>query len=127
MHSTNKIEIKKLIDRLENKKSPGFDELSAKFLKLCAPYISDTLAHIFNTSISQGVYPELLKTARITPIYKKGDKCEPSNYRPISVLSQINKIFEKILHIRLYKYLKKLKFYINTSLGSGKVIQLHRH
>ena len=59
--------------------------------KLCAPYISDILAHIFNTSISQGVNPELLKTARITPIYKKGDKCDPSNYRPISVLNFLAK------------------------------------
>ena len=41
-----KMKLKKLIDRLENKKSPGYDELSAKFLKLCAPYISDILAHI---------------------------------------------------------------------------------
>ena len=120
MHKTNSNEIQKLINKLDSKKSPGFDELSGKFLKLCAPYISETLATIFNSSISHGVYPELLKTARVTPIHKKGDKCDPSNYRPISVLSQINKIFEKILHIRLYKYLTKFEMLYEYQFGFRK-------
>ena len=63
MHKTNSKEIQKLINKLDSKKSPGFDELSGKFLKLCAPYISETLATIFNSSISHGVYPELLKNS----------------------------------------------------------------
>ena len=61
MHKTNSAEIEKLISNLDSKKSPGFDELSAKFLKLCAPHISETLANIFNISISSGVYPDHLK------------------------------------------------------------------
>ena len=117
MHKTNSTEIKKLITNLDSKKSPGFDELSAKFLKLCAPHISETLANIFNASISNGVYPDLLKTARVTPIYKNGDKSDPSNYRPISVLSLMNKVFEKILHKRLYKYLTKFKILYEYQFG----------
>ena len=107
MFKTNPNEVSKLISKLNNKKSSGFDELSAKFLKLCSPYISTPLANIFNSSIYHGIYPDLLKTARVTPIYKKGAKSDPGNYRPISVLSQVNKLFEKILHKRLYKYLSK--------------------
>ena len=103
MQETNSNEVNKLIDKLDSKKSPGFDELSAKFLQLCAPSISEPLANIFNASISKGVYPDLLKIARVTPIYKKGVKSDPSNYRPISVLSIVNKLFEKILHDGLYK------------------------
>ena len=95
MFKTNPNEIFKLIKNLKNKKSSGFDEISAKFLKLCAPYVSTPLANNFNASISKGVYPDLLKTARVTPIYKKGVKSDPGNYRPISVLSQVNKVFEK--------------------------------
>merc|ERR1711951_263303 len=104
MHKINPAEIKKLIYILDIKKSPGYDELTATFLKLCAPHISETLANIFNACISNGVYPDLLKTARVTPICKNGEKTDPSNYRPISVLSLLNKVFEKVLHKRLYKH-----------------------
>ena len=117
MHKTNPDEIKKLISNLDSKKSPGYDELTANFLKLCAPHISETLANIFNACISNGVYPDLLKTARVTPIYKQGEKTDPSNYRPISVLSLLNKVFEKILHKRLYKYLTKFKLLYEYQFG----------
>ena len=117
LFKTNPNEVKKLISKLNNKKSSGFDELSAKFIKLCSPYISDPLSKIFNKSISNGIYPDLLKTARVTPIYKKGVKSDPGNYRPISVLSQVNKIFEKILHKRLYKYLSKFKILYEYQFG----------
>ena len=117
MFKTNPSEVFKLINKLKNKKSSGFDELSARFLKLCAPYISTPLANIFNASISNGIYPDLLKTARVTPIFKKGSKSDPGNYRPISVLSQVNKVFEKILHKRLYKYLSKFKILYEYQFG----------
>ena len=117
MFKTNSNEIYKLISKLNDKKSSGYDELSAKFLKLCSPHITVPLATIFNSSISKGIYPDLLKTARVTPIYKKGAKSDPGNYRPISVLSQVNKIFEKILHKRLYKYLTKFKILYEYQFG----------
>ena len=107
MSKTNTTEISKLISNLENKKSPGHDGFSGKFLKLCSPFISEILANILNLSISKGVYPDSLKIARVSPIFKKGVKSDPSNYRPISVLSLINKVFEKVLHSRLYSYLNK--------------------
>ena len=117
MHKTNSTEIEKLISNLDSKKSPGFDELSAKFLILYATHISVTLANIFNISISSGVYPDHLKTAQVTLIYKNGEKSDPSNYRPISVLSLMNKVFEKILHKRLYKYLTKFKILFEYQFG----------
>ena len=120
MQNTNPDEIIKLINKLDSKKSPGFDEISAKFLQLCAPYISEPLANIFNASISKGIYPDLLKIARVTPIYKKGVKSDPSNYRPISVLSIVNKLFEKILHDRLYKYLTKFNILYEYQYGFRK-------
>ena len=104
---TTTIEISKLISNLDNKKSPGHDGFSGKFIKLCSPHISELLANILNLSISKGVYPDSLKIARVSPIYKKGVKSDPSNYRPISVLSLINTVFEKVLHSRLYSYLNK--------------------
>ena len=68
MYETNPDEFQKLITKLKIKKSSGFNELSAKFLNICAPYISEPLANIFNSSITNGVYPDLLKIARVTPI-----------------------------------------------------------
>ena len=104
---TTTTEISKLISNLDNKKSPGHDGFSGKFIKLCSPHISELLANILNLSISNGVYPDKLKIARVSPIFKKGVKSDPNNYRPISVLSLINKVFEKVLHSRLYSYLNR--------------------
>ena len=83
---------------------------------MCPIHISP-LANIFNASITEGIYPDLHKTARVTPIYKKGVKTDPGNYRPISVLSQVNNFFEKILHKRLYKYLTKFKILYEYQFG----------
>ena len=57
--------------------------------------------------MKKGEYPNLLKIAKVLPIFKKGSKSQVSNYRPISVLSCINKIFEKILAKRIYSFLEK--------------------
>ena len=92
---TNSTEISKLISNLDNKKSPGHDGFSGKFIKLCSPYISELLANILNSCISNGVYPDSLKIARVSPIFKKGVKSDPNNYRPISVISLINKVEKK--------------------------------
>ena len=117
LHKTNPNEVSKIIGNLNTKKSSGFDELSARFLQLCTPYIAEPLAYIFNASISTGVYPDHLKIARVTPIFKKGSKDDPGNYRPISVLSTVNKIFERILHNRLYKYLTKFNILYEYQFG----------
>lgn len=95
------------INKLELKKSAGHDGLNAKFLKLSIPLILIPLTYIFNVSMNTGIYPDELKIAKCIPIYKKGKKDDPSNYRPISVLSSINKIYEKLIHQRLYKHLIK--------------------
>ena len=57
---------------------------------------------VFNKCMVKGVYPNSLKIAQVIPVHKKGDKSACSNYKPISLLSQFHKIFERILHQRLY-------------------------
>ena len=63
MTKTSTNEISNLISNLDNKKSPGHDGFSGKFIKLCSPFISELLANIINMSISKGVYPDSLKIA----------------------------------------------------------------
>ena len=62
--------------------------------------------NIINRSLTTGVFPDSLKNARVTPIKKKGDKCNLSNYRPISLLPVFSKVFEKVAYIQLYDYLE---------------------
>ena len=59
---------------------------------------------MFNVCLSESTYPDLLKIAKVVPIIKKGERDKITNYRPISLLSQFNKIFEKLLYIRIYSY-----------------------
>ena len=76
---------------------------------------------IFNKAITTGQYPDALKIAKVIPLYKKGENTVISNYRPISLLSLLNKIFEKLLYCRLYKFLVKCnvlyKYQINFRKG----------
>ena len=69
------------------------------------PYIENSLACIFNTSLKSSRFPNYWKTARVIPIFKEGNKSDKSNYRPISVLPAISRLFEKLVFNQLYQYL----------------------
>ena len=120
LFETNAEEVAKIITNLENKKSTGHDDITVKFIKISSIYISELLARVINISIKTGIYPDQLKIAKVIPIYKKGNHSDPSNYRPISILSNINKIFEKILHKRLYSYLNKFNILYKFQFGFRK-------
>ena len=69
--------------------------------------VSGILADILNTSISTGVYPSKLKMAKIIPIFKQDDDTDVQNYRPIALLSDFNKIFEKIVFKRMESFIEQ--------------------
>ena len=79
--STKKIT--SIIKALKTKNSHGFDEISINLLKISAPYICSPLTYICNKSIFSGIFPHCLKFSIIKPIYRKGNKMNPTNYRPI--------------------------------------------
>ena len=75
---------------------------------------------MFNACLSEGTYPDLLKIAEVVPIFKKGERTKMTNYRPISLLSQFNKIFEKLLYTRIYSYLTRFNLLSDHQFGFRK-------
>lgn len=80
-------------------------------------YIKVPLTHIFNLSIEIQVWPGALKSAEVIPIYKQGDRADISNYRPISLISNIAKIFERIIYIRIYNFLSECNIFSANQYG----------
>jgi hypothetical protein len=84
--------MKKIIKSLKTKSSYGYDEISTNILIISIPYIISPLTYICNQPLAQGIFPDRLKFALVKPIFKNGSKYEPSNYRPISLLSTFSKV-----------------------------------
>ena len=104
--------VRKHILELKDNKSVSGD-IPTKILKLSANLCCSTLADCFNTAINDGIFPHDLKLADIVPVFKKKDPLNPENYRPISLLPVISKVFEKILHEQMSNYMDlKLSIYL---------------
>ena len=103
---TDSLEISKIVRNLKNHKAAGFDGLTAKNIKVSLDVICDTLTYLINESLSSGVFPKLLKTAKVVPIFKSGKKSNCEKYRPISILSVLSKVFERVVFERLYKFVQ---------------------
>ena len=103
-------EIKILLKNVDVSKACGYDGIGNKILKICADNITNPLCHIINESLSQGVFPSMWKFANVIPIFKKNDRQDKLNYRPVSLLTCLSKICEKIVFIRLYNFLLEIKF-----------------
>ena len=93
------------IKQLKNGKAPGPDKISTKLIKDAADFIWKPLTMVFNSSLKYGVFPDIWKLARVTPIFKTGSKKDANNYRPISVISVFSRMLEKIVHDQLIEYL----------------------
>ena len=114
---TDKNGIISVICALDSQKASGPNSIPIKMLKLIKNDISDQLAVLFKLSFSCGSFSTILKTSKVTPIYKKDSKLKCSNYRPISLLSNINTILEKIVYNRLYKFFEDKKLIYNLHFG----------
>ena len=96
--------IKQIIKGIKTSRSNGHDGISSELLKLISNDIADSITLIINQSLKSGIFPNQLKIAKVTPIYKKDDKKIITNYRPISVLAVVSKIFETVIHEQLSDY-----------------------
>ena len=88
------------------KKSNCQDSLSNKLIKECFPFILDTITHLVNLSLINGIVVPPLKTSRVIPVYKEGIKNDFGNYRPISLISAFGKLIEKIVAAQLTRFLE---------------------
>lgn len=101
-------EVEKIIDKFNKKKATGVDSISIKLLKLTKPSIVKPITNLINHSLVTSSFPDRLKEAQVTPLYKKNDPMLKSNYRPVSILPAISKIFEKVLFNQLYNYFNNI-------------------
>jgi len=115
---TNKEEIIDIINELDGTKGTGPHSIPTDVFKFIKEIVSESLSDIINLSFNTGIYIDCLKISRIIPIFKgKGDNMDYCNFRPISLLSNIDKIIEKLMFKRLYCFLSKNKIIYDLQFG----------
>ena len=114
---TSSDEVLEIIKNFENDKA---SDISIVILKKCAQYISGHLSGFLNEFINSGMFPDILKIGKITPIFKKVDSRLLYNYRPVSMLPVFGKVFEKVIYKRLYSFLTSMKIIYDKQFGFRK-------
>ena len=112
-------EIKLILDSFANKGN-SMHNIKPEILRRIKDMIIPHMVFFYNRSVLEGIYPDLLKVARVVPIFKAGDRCEISNYRPISNLLTVNKIFETLTNNRISSFLDKHKIISDRQFGFCK-------
>ena len=107
LEAVTNVELSDIIDNLKLNKSPGNDNNGSKIFFDSKKILLEPLSFIYNLSISTGTVPAQMKLAKVIPVYKKGDRCSPGNYRPISMLSVFDKMLEKLMYKRIISFLDK--------------------
>ena len=101
----SEIDIRNIINNLKNKASYGHDEISNKLIKRAGPALIKSLTLMVNQMLFNGIFPDSLKISKVKPLFKAGDPVLISNYRPISLLPSLSKIFEHIIFRQLFDYM----------------------
>ena len=100
----NPDDVYSVIHSVNANKATGYDMMPPRLVKISAHYLCYPLCRIINLCIDKGVFPDSMKHAEIVPVFKKGEKMEKSNYRPVSILSCLSKVWEKILITQLSEF-----------------------
>ena len=98
-------EDKKILKSLNANKATGPDGISNFLLKNIADVLAKLLCHLFNYSLEAGVFPSDWKTSNVVPVHKKNDAQNKCNYRPVSLLCDVSKIFERLVYNKMYYFL----------------------
>ena len=114
---TDKTEIENIISLLDSNKSAGLNSIPTKVLKVLKNDISSQLSEIFNISFSSVVFPSIPKTASVIPVHKKDSKLDFLNYDPISLLSDIEEILERLMYNRIYMFFSDNNLIFSLKFG----------
>ena len=107
----------KACSKIKKSNGSGTDRISNHFLKVGIEILAPSLAQLFTLSLSVGCFPDNWKTACVAPIFKQGSKDDGPNYRPISVLPVVSRLFEKLVYNQLYLDKSKMIFLISLVFG----------
>lgn len=113
-------EVLQEIMSLRNTRSEGYDEISTKIIKACCNELTKILTHLINMSFLDGTFPDKLKLSIIKPLFKKGDKDDINNYRPITLIPILSKIYERCMYRRLIDFCNKFRIISDEQFGFQK-------
>ena len=117
LKETTPAEVDKLICGLDQNKAPDLYGISTKIVKMGGFVMAEIISYLFNMSIKHGKFPNFLQNAKVVPCHKDDSRLEMSNYRPISLLPTISKIFEKLMYARLIEFIKKHNILYENQFG----------
>ena len=103
-------DVKRILDSLQGNKAPGPDQVNNRVLSQISAEISPTLCNLYNSCIDAETFPSSWKEAHVTAVFKKDDASLSTNYRPISLLNVLGKVFEKLLYKHIFNYLVETNF-----------------
>ena len=109
-----------MLKNVEVTKAAGIDQISGKFLKDGARILAKPISELCNLSMTLGSFLDACKIAKVKPLFKKGSKTDPSNYRPISLLPLLSKVFERVVLNQTEEFLSLNKVLYDYQSGFGK-------
>ena len=116
--------VTKIISNLKSSHCCSHDQLSNMVIKLISSHIGKSLTLIFNKSLYTDIFPDSMKIAKVVPIFKNDDKSLVNNYRPISVLPALSKVFEKVMHRQIANYLIQTSYFHHNNIDLDRIYQL---
>ena len=112
--------VKKILKNLRSSKSVGLDELDSYSLKVAADIIAPSVHHIVTLSVMQQKFPSSFKLAKVIPLHKKLSKLDRKNYRPVSILSPLSKVLERVIYEQIYDYFSRNGIFHPNLMGFRK-------
>ena len=120
LDSTTEGYLFKLLKNIEVTKAAGIDQIPGKFLKDGVQILAKPISQLCNLSMTLGSFPDACKIAKVKPLFKKGSKTDPSNYRPISLLPLLSKVFERVVLDQTKEFLSLNKILYDYQSGFRK-------